>query len=79
MTQATISNLIKTQEWQEIKNFFKAEIEDKPLSIKTDGLSAERIALEVLSSQLATKKIMSAIRKFERLGSKEPKEIKPFR
>lgn len=71
MTQATITNLIKTEEWKELKEFFNREIVDKPLTIKTDGMDADRIAIEVLASQLATKKIISAIRKFERLGAKD--------
>ena len=63
-------SFIKTGEWQEVKAFFKDEIIDKPLDIKTEGLSAERIALEVLASQLATKKIIKLINKIERLGNK---------
>jgi len=62
---------VKSIEWQEIKAFFKAELEDKPMSIKTDGLSAERIALEVLASNKATEKINKIIKKFERLGLKD--------
>ena len=61
-------SLIKSAEWLEIKEFIKSEIIDKPLDIKTDGLSAERIAVEVLASQLATKKVLKVIAKMERLG-----------
>lgn len=71
-------SLVTTGDWQEIKAFIKAEIIDKPLEIKTEGLSAERIALEVLASQIATKKIMKVINKIERLGGKTITDNKSF-
>lgn len=64
-------SFVKSIEWQEIKAFFKAELEDKPMSIKTDGISAERIALEVLAANKANEKINKIIKKFERLGLKD--------
>ena len=72
-------SIVKTKEWLEIKDFLKSEIIDKPLDIKTDGLSAERIAIEVLASQLATKKILKAVAKMERLGAKIAIENKSFK
>ena len=72
-------SLVKTKEWLEIKDFLKSEIIDKPLDIKTDGLSAERIAIEVLASQLATKKVLKAVAKMERLGAKIEIENKSFK
>ena len=72
-------SLVKTKEWLEIKEFIKSEIIDKPLDIKTDGLSAGRIAVEVLASQLATKKVLKVIAKMERLGSKIVIENKSFK
>ena len=72
-------SLVKTKEWLEIKDFIKSEIIDKPLDIKTDGLSSERIALEVLASQMATKKVLKVIAKMERLGAKIEIENKSFK
>lgn len=72
-------SLVKSKEWLEIKDFIKSEIIDKPLDIKTDGLSAERIAIEVLASQIATKKVLKVIAKMERLGSKMVIENKSFK
>ena len=66
-----IQSFIKTAEWQEIKSFFKGELLDKPLNIKLDGMSNDRIALEVRASQLAGEKIKKMISKFERMGGKE--------
>ena len=72
-------SITKSAEWLEIKDFIKSEIIDKPLDIKTDGLSAERIALEVLASQMATKKVLRVIAKMERLGAKIEIENKSFK
>ena len=72
-------SLTKSAEWQEIKDFIKSEIIDKPLDIKTDGLSAERIAIEVLASQIAIKKVLKVIAKMERLGNKIVIENKSFK
>lgn len=71
MNQATIKSLVKSQEWQELKDYFNSEIVDRPLTIKTEGMDANRIALEILSSQLAVKKIVNALKKLERIGNKE--------
>jgi hypothetical protein len=72
-------HFLKTKEWEEIKSFFKSEIIDTPLKIKTDGLSSERIALEVRGSQLASEKILKAIRKFERLGKKIERDNQSYK
>ena len=63
-----IENFTKTGEWQFIKDFLKDEFLDKPIKIKTDGKDLVRIATEVLASEIACKKLVSALRKFERLG-----------
>ena len=64
-------SIVKTGHWQEIKKYFEEEIQNKPFDIKTENLSAERIAIEVRASQLAIEKIKKAITKFERLGQEE--------
>lgn len=58
---------------EEIEKFFKAELVDKPLDIKTDDMTADEIALEVRSSQIAIKKIY---RLLSRLKGIEPKDSK---
>ena len=64
-------SLIKSQEWQDVKSIFQAELIDKPLGIKTEGKSIEMIALEVRASQLACEKVLKIVKKVERLGNKE--------
>lgn len=73
-----MEGFIKTTEWQEIKEMIKQEFEMKPLKIKTEGKTADRIALEVLANEMAIKNMKSFIRKVE--GSfKENKNIKKYR
>lgn len=60
-----LSNLIETSDWQELKDLLKEEFELKPLSIKTDNMSAEQIAIEVRASQIANERINKFIRKIQ--------------
>jgi hypothetical protein len=61
-----MENFIKTQEWQDLKDLMRAEFANTPLKIKTEGLSAERIAIEVRASQLAYEKLDKFIKKLDR-------------
>ena len=70
------ASIVKSQEWKEIKEYLTSEIIDKPFSIKTNGLSAESIAIEVRASQIAIEKIIKAMRRLERKG-KQDEVIKP--
>jgi hypothetical protein len=67
-------NFIKTQEWQDLKDTMRAEFANTPLKIKTENLSAERIAIEVRASQLAYEKLDKFIKKLDR-QAKSP--VKP--
>jgi hypothetical protein len=60
-----LSNLIETKDWQDLKDLLKEEFELKPLSIKTDNMSAEQIAIEVRASQIANERINKFIRKVQ--------------
>ncbi len=72
------SNFLKSDDWKEAKGFLIAEIKDRPLNIKTEGLSAERIAIEVRASQIASEKIVKAIKRLERMITLERKQSQPF-
>jgi len=73
-----IDAFLKSSEWQELKQFFFEEFLDKPLKIKTDGKSIEKIALEVMASNIASKKLALAIKKFERMAKPQIKQDKPY-
>lgn len=63
-----MNEFIKTPLWQEIKRIMKNAIKDDITSIKTDGRTAELIALDVKSMELANKKFLKAIMAVERKG-----------
>ncbi len=65
--------LVNSDYFPELEKFIKSEITDKVLDIKTDGKSIKRIALEVLASEIANKKILKMLAKMKRLGEKEKK------
>ena len=74
-----VKSFIQSAEYQEFKAFIMAQMVDKPIEVKTDGKSAEVIALEYKACELAGKKILKAIKRFERLVPKEIKPAIPFR
>lgn len=61
-----MNEFIKTPLWQEIKRIMKEAVKDDITSIKTDGKTAEMIALDVKSMELANKKFKMAISAVER-------------
>lgn len=63
-----MNEFIKTPLWQEIKRIMKEAVKDDITSIKTDGKTAEMIALDVKSMELANKKFLKAIMVVERRG-----------
>ena len=74
-----INDLSKNPEWSEIKAFLLNELVEKPLTIKTDGISHERIAIELISTNKASEKIVKAIKKLERITKEHAVKSKPFR
>jgi len=61
-----IEQFITTKEWQELKGIMKEEFGNTPLKIKTEGMTAEQIAIEVRASQIAYDKLMKFIGKLDR-------------
>jgi len=55
----------KSNDWLELKEILTEEFTLKPLSIKTDKLSAEQIAIEVRASQIASERIKKFIGKIQ--------------
>jgi hypothetical protein len=61
-----IEQFIKTKEWTELKEVMRNEFANTPLKIKTEGLTAEQIAVEVRGSQIAYEKLDKFIKKLDR-------------
>jgi hypothetical protein len=61
----SLQNFAKTPEWDELKQMLLDEFELKPLSINTDKLSPEQIAVEVRASQIANDRMKKFMRKIQ--------------
>lgn len=68
-----LSEFTKTPAWIELVEFFKSELVDKPLDIKTKDMTAEEIAIEVRASQLAIIKINKILNKVRGI---QPTDVK---
>jgi hypothetical protein len=69
-----IENFIKTKDWQELKALMRDEFANTPLKIKTDGMTAESIAVEVRASQIAYAKLDKFIKKLDRQANQNVKK-----
>ena len=67
-----LENLVKTQDWQDLKDLLKEEFELKPGDINTN-LSSEQIATEVKALNIARDRVNKFIRKIQ---AKAKKDIK---
>ncbi len=74
-----INAFIKSPEWLEVKTFLIDEFIEKPMKIKTEGKSAEAIAIEVVARNVSCKKLALALKKFERKAKPKIVAEKPFR
>lgn len=70
----SLQNFVNTTDWDEMKQVLKEEFEVKPLSIKTDNMSAEQIAIEVRASQIAKERMDKFIRRLQAKLKRESKE-----
>ena len=61
-----IQNFIQTKDWEELKAIMRDEFTNTPLKIKTEGLTAEQIAVEDRGSQIAYEKLDKFIKKLDR-------------
>lgn len=68
-----LSEFTKSPAWIELQEFFKSELVDKPLDIKTKDMTVEQIALEVRASQLAITKINKILNKVRGI---QPTDVK---
>ncbi len=61
-----IKSFIETKEYQELKNTMLDEFSNKIVKIKTDGKTNEMIATELKAMEIASKKLLLALSRFER-------------
>jgi hypothetical protein len=67
-----LENLVKTQDWQDLKDILKEEFELKPGDIDSN-LSSEQIATEVKALNIARDRVNKFIRKIQ---AKAKRDIK---
>lgn len=67
-----LENLVKTQDWQDLKDILKEEFELKPGDIDSN-LSSEQIATEVKALNIARDRVNKFIRKVQ---AKAKRDIK---
>jgi hypothetical protein len=81
MNKQAIKSIVETPAWQEIENFFKEEMLEgkKPLNIKTEGKSADMIALEVMAREQAAKSVDNALKKLRRIANNAESEKESWR
>jgi transcriptional regulator of heat shock response len=61
-----LKELIKTKDWQELKNILNDEIVEKPIKVNTKGKTADVIALEYKAHELSAQRIKRFINRVER-------------
>ena len=69
---------VDSSQWQEMEAFLRQELLDKPLDIKTEGRTAEEIALEVRALQIANQKINKLLVSIKGLGKPSNPESTRF-
>lgn len=74
-----IKTFTQSGEYKEFKAFMLSEFKDKPFDMKTEGKTADIIALEYKASELAYQKLDKGIKKFERLAGNTIEKDKPYR
>ena len=68
-----LENLVKTQDWQDLKDLLKEEFELKPGDINSN-LSNEQIATEVKALNIARDRVNKFIRKIQAKAKQELKK-----
>ncbi len=73
LTKKAIKQITDQKGWEYIEDIFKEEILEgkKPLNFKTEGKTADIIALEVMAKEKAAKMVISALAKIKRIKNED--------
>ncbi len=73
LTKKAIKQITEQKGWEYIEALFKEEILEgkKPLNFKTEGKTADIIALEVMAKEKAAKMVDSVLRKIKRVKGED--------
>jgi hypothetical protein len=73
MNKQAIKQLVEQPAFQYIEDMFMEEIVDgkKPLNFKTEGKTAEMIALEAMAREKASKMVINVLNKLRRIKNSQ--------
>lgn len=76
-----LQQIINLPAWEVVEDIIKEEIVEgkKPLNIKTEGKTAEMIALEVMAKKESAEIIMKALREIKRIGNTQEFKKEDYR
>lgn len=76
-----IKSIVSSEAWVFIEEYFKDEILEgkKPINFKTEGKTADIIAIEVMAREKASKIVVSALNKLKRIGSEKVYEKQTYK
>jgi len=71
--QKAIQQIVSQTGWQYIEDVFKEEVLEgrKPINFKTEGKTADLIAIEVIAREQAAKIVDKVLKKLKRIASVE--------
>ena len=69
--QKAIQQIVSQTGWQYIEDLFKEEVLEgrKPINFKTEGKTADLIAIEVIAREQAAKIVDKVLKKLKRIAS----------
>ena len=71
VSKKAIRQIVQTPSWTYVEEIIKEELlgETKPINFKTEGKSAEMIAIEVMAREMTAKIITEALKRIKTIGS----------
>jgi hypothetical protein len=73
MNKEAIKSIVSLPAWEEVEAVLRDEFLDgkKPLNLKTEGKTAEMIAMEVMAREMSAKALDKALKRLRRIANRE--------
>jgi hypothetical protein len=81
MNKQTIKQIVELPGFQYIEDMFMEELVDgkKPLNFKTEGKTAEMIALEAMAREMASTMVVKVLSKLKRIKNEQTYKKESFK
>ena len=81
MNKQTIKQIVELPGFQYIEDMFMEELVDgkKPLNFKTEGKTAEMIALEAMAREMASTMVVKVLNKLKRIKNEQTYKKESFK